>query len=85
MIFDPSTLYLVRFPTISAGNTTSSSIASCTEVRVRLRGLCAADPFFGGLKILLVAIRITSYHRTTMVYEQIEYENAKSINLHDTI
>nr|AFK33302.1 unknown [Lotus japonicus] len=28
IILDPSTRYLTRFPTISAGNTTSSSIAS---------------------------------------------------------
>jgi len=60
MIFDPSIRYLVRLPTISAGNTTSSSIASWTAVRVRLRGRWAAEPFFGGRTILLVAIRITS-------------------------
>lgn len=60
IILDPSNRYLMRFPTISAGNTTSSNIASCTAVSVRLRGLWTAEPFFGGLNILLVAIRITS-------------------------
>jgi len=38
IIFDPSILYLVLLPTISAGYTTSSSMASWTEVNVRVRG-----------------------------------------------
>lgn len=53
-------LYLTRFPTISAGNTMSSNIASCKEVSVQLRGRCTAEPFFSGLTILCVAIKTTS-------------------------
>lgn len=60
MILDPSSLYRTRFPAISAGYTTSSSMASCTAVRVRDRGLWAAEPFFGGLTIRLVAMTTTS-------------------------
>lgn len=60
MILEPSSLYRTRFPTISAGWTTSSSMASCTAVRVRDRGLCAAEPFFGGRTIRLVAMKTTS-------------------------
>lgn len=62
MILEPSSLYLMRFPTISAGWTISSSMASWTAVRVRERGLWAAEPFFGGLTILLVAMKTTSCH-----------------------
>merc|ERR1719498_1277308 len=36
--FDPSTLILVRFPTISVVPQMSSKMDSCTEVRVRVRG-----------------------------------------------
>lgn len=64
MIFDPSSLYLMRLPTISAGWTISSRMASCTAVSVRVRGLWAAEPFLGGGTILLVAITTTSYMST---------------------
>jgi len=37
--FEPSTLHLVRFPSISVGNTMSSNMASWTAVRVLERGL----------------------------------------------
>lgn len=63
IILDPSMRYLVRFPTISAGTTKSSNIASWTEVRVLLRGRWAAEPLLGGLTILLVAMKITSYKK----------------------
>lgn len=62
IIFDPSILYLTLLPTISAGYTTSSSMASWTAVNVLVRGRWTAEPFFGGRKILLVAIKITSCH-----------------------
>nr|GMC69378.1 hypothetical protein Iba_chr03aCG6020 [Ipomoea batatas] len=61
IIFEPSIRYLMRFPTISAGYTRSSRIASCTAVSVRERGLCTAEPLFGGRDILLVATRTTSF------------------------
>lgn len=62
IIFDPSMRYLMRLPTISAGNTTSSSMASWTAVNVRERGRWTAEPFFGGRTILLVATKTTSCH-----------------------
>lgn len=60
LILVPSSRYLMRFPTISAGWTTSSRMASCTAVSVRVRGRWTAEPFFGGLKILRVAMITTS-------------------------
>lgn len=61
MILEPSRRYLMRFPTISAGYTTSSRMASWTAVRVRERGRTMAEPFLGGFRILRVAISTTSY------------------------
>jgi hypothetical protein len=69
LILDPSILYLVRFPTISAGYTKSSSMASCTAVRVRERGRWTAEPFFGGRTILRVASRTTSCRIIREAYE----------------
>ncbi len=60
MIREPSRRNRIRFPTISEGYTKSSKIASWTAVNVRLRGRLAAVPFFGTLKIRLVAISTTS-------------------------
>ena len=60
MTLAPSKRYLTRFPTISAGYTTSSKIPSWTAVRVLVRGRWTAEPFLGGLTILLVATKTTS-------------------------
>jgi hypothetical protein len=60
MILAPSKRYLTCLPTISAGYTTSPKIPSWTTVRVLVRGRWTAEPFLGGLTILLVAIITTS-------------------------
>ncbi len=65
IILDPSIRYLMRFPTISAGCTISSSIASWTDVSVRVRGRWTAEPFFGGRVILRVASKTTSCQTVT--------------------
>jgi hypothetical protein len=60
MILAPSRQYLTHLLTISVGYTTSSKIPSWTTVRVLVRGCWTAEPFLGGLTILLVAIITTS-------------------------